>query len=188
MATRAVIDAAITFCEESLVLREKLDAFPTVSGTAEYDLDNPQGQQVARVLNVFVNGRLINPIPSDRPIQIDNTTPGQPTGYYTTRVDSMPQLCLSPIPNDVFSIVVEVALRPVRDTTVLQDDLYTFWLDTIVSGALSRLMGTPAQPFTDEMKAGQYGIVAAAGARKARVEGGFGRVKTSLRVYPRSFA
>ena len=187
MAVRAVVDSAIAFCEESLVLREKQDAFSTVANTVAYDLDAPVAQQVARVLNVWVDGTVIDPIPSEL-IGIVDTRSTKPTGYYTTRVDSQWQLNLSPTPDAAYSVVVEVALRPTRDAKIVQDDLYNLWIEPIVAGAVGRLMSTPQQPFSDPVTGEAKTLQATAGSRKARVEGTFGRVKSSQRVAPRPLA
>jgi len=187
LAARALVDSAIQFCDESLVLRQKLDAFSTVDGVGSYELDTPTNQQVSRVMKVWLDGVLIGPVPVDDAVPM--STPKQkPYAFYTTRVDSEFLLNLYPTPDKLYSIVVEAAMRPARDATSLEDDLFHLWVNPVVMGAMGILQSIPGQAFSEPTEGQRNSLMALALARKARIEGGFGRVRSTVRISPRAFA
>jgi len=186
LAVRSLVDSAIAFCEESLVLRQKLDDFSTVAETGAYALDAPVGQQVARVMKVWIDGRQITPVPTED--AIPDVPSQRPYAFYTTRADSEMLLNLFPTPNEVFMVTVEVALRPTRSATTFEDDLWNLWLEPVVTGAIGRVMLVPGNAFSDPATGSSNLGNALMLARKARIEGGFGRVKATVRIAPRVFA
>lgn len=186
MAIQAVVDYAIAFCEDSLVIRQKLDPVTTSPGTASYELDSPAGQQVARVLQVWVGQELIHVTASDAPAPVNPPT-GRPRACYTTRTDSTLELVLFPPPNAVYTVTVEAALRPVRDAAALEDDLYNLWVEAIRLGAIGQLMQVPGQAFSDPMRGMDMAARALQLSRKARIEGGLGRVRANHTVRANPF-
>lgn len=176
--TQAIVDSAIAFCDESMALRERLDAFWTVPGIALYELDTPSQQQVSRVLRVALDGAFLTPaLPNtSTPAQLS----GRPTHYETSRTGSVFELSLYSVPDAAYNVVAEVALRPLRDATQLEDDLMNLWVEPIVAGAVARAASIPGQPFTDLGKSQNAAVAAAVGARKARLEGSFGRMRGSV--------
>jgi hypothetical protein len=186
LAKQALQDAAIAFCEESLVIREKQN-FTTFANTSTYTLTSPTDQQPARVMNLWVDGVLILPSASDSVTAVSSTA-AQPVTYYTTRDSSVFLLNLYPQPDAVYTIIAEVAMRPIRAAASLQDDLFDLWIEPIVEGALARLMSMPGQSFTDQPASMAMRASSLSKARKARTEGGIGRVRASRRVTPNPFA
>jgi len=186
VAEQAILDAAIVFCEDSLVIRERFSAFNTDPGIADYGLTTPSDTQVARLLAVYVNGTQIPAWVSDPPPPAVGS--GAPTTYYTTRSDGVFKLELYPIPDRAYEITVEAALRPTRDAATLDSDLFGLWSDAVVSGAIGRLSSIPDQPFSDLARAGAAQLTAAFMGRKARTENGVGRVKGVSRVAQRPLA
>jgi hypothetical protein len=187
LAQQALLDAAIAFCEESQVIRARLDSFPTVNAQVGYTLVAPLGQQVARVLEVRVDGRPI-PMVMAEDVGMISDAVGRPMACYTDATDSTFELRLFPVPDGVYQVQVTAALRPTRDATEVEDDLFNLWSDALVSGALARLMAVPAQPFSNPALAGGYSVAALSAARRAKVEGSFGRVRGSTGVTQRPFA
>lgn len=194
MAAQAVVDAAIAFCEDSLVLRELIDPFPTVVGEASYELEAPSQQQVARVMEVWVDGYQLEAVPYEGLDALrgsaysDTPQTGQPRAFYTTRKGSELLLHVFPLPDKVQTLRVEAAMRPMRNARMLEDDLYNLWLEHIVAGALARIKSIPDMPFTDIAGAYALSMSATSMARRARIEGSYGRVKGNLTVRPRSFS
>jgi hypothetical protein len=187
LAQQALVDAAIVFCEESQVIRARLDGFSTVPDQVSYELDAPAQQQVARILEVRVDGRPI-PMVMAEDVGMISDAVGRPMACYTDATGSEFVLRLFPIPDGVYQVQVSAALRPSRDATSVEDDLFNLWSDALVSGALARLMAVPAQPFSNPALAGGYSVAALSAARKARVEGSFARVRGSTGVTQRPFA
>jgi hypothetical protein len=189
LAAQVLINAAIEFCESSLTLRQNLDSFNTVIGRVQYDLDPPSAQHdINRVMGVTLDGKeltagMAEAIRGDMP-----TAVAKPRGFYTDRTDSTFTLMLSPPPDEVYSVLVNVTLRPNRAATQLDDDLYNIWIDPIVSGAIARAMQIPDQPFTNPAQAQVLLDSAARQTVASRIEGNYGLVRGSMRVRPRSFA
>lgn len=186
---QSVLDSAIAFCEDSLVLREQLDDLATTAGASVYELDVPTQQSVARILTVTLDDQVLTPVPSEMVAAFDKRE-GKPVSYYTRRNGSVLELVFYPTPDKRYLISTQVALRPKRSATQLEDDLYELWLEPIVAGAVARIAAIPNQPFSDPMKAQSALTMASIGSRKARNEGAFGRVRGSLsmRITPRKFA
>lgn len=183
----ALVDSAIAFCTTSLVIREKLTSFQTVNGQGVYDPDVPPQQEITRLLSATVNGY---------PAKVDAVedtsyvlqTPGTPNTIYTTRVDSEFVLNAYPVPDGVYTVGVEVALRPTRTATVLQDDLLDLWVEPIVQGTLARLYSIPGQPFSDPATGEMMMLKSITGARKARIESTRNRTRGSLSIQMRPAA
>jgi hypothetical protein len=189
LAAQVLIDAAIEFCDSSLVLRQNLDTFNTVVGRVQYDLDAPSAQHdISRVLGVTLDDKelvagMAEAIRGDMP-----TAPAKPRGFYTDRTDSVFTLMLSPPPDEVYSVLVNVALSPARTATQLDDDLYNTWINPIVSSAIAQAMQIPGQPFSNPA---QSQILLNSVARQtvtSRIEGNYGFVRGSMRVRSRPFA
>jgi hypothetical protein len=189
LAAQVLIDAAIEFCDSSLVLRQNLDTFNTVVGRVQYDLDPPSAQHdINRVMGVTLDGKelvagMAEAIRGDMP-----TAPAKPRGFYTDRTDSVFTLMLSPPPDEVYSVLVNVALSPARTATQLDDDLYNTWINPIVSSAIAQAMQIPGQPFSNPAQAQILLNSVARQTVTSRIEGNYGFVRGSMRVRSRPFA
>lgn len=189
MVDQVLVNSAIEFAEASLTIRQNLDPFNTVVGKVEYDLDPPtRYHDINRVMGVTLDGKELQPglfeaIRNDLP-----TAAAKPRGFYTDRTDNTFTLRLSPPPDKVYSVIVSVTLRPARDTTYLDDDMYNIWIDPIVSGAIARALQIPDQPFTDLARAQDLLASAARQTVSSRIESNFGLVRGSMRVRSRPFA
>lgn len=186
LAHQAIVDSAISFCDDSMVLRERLDIQTTVVGQGAYELDAPAQQQIARVLEVWVNGVRLSAVAAEN-VNNDTILTGSPTHYYITRTGSEMLLNLYPAPAAAVTLSIEVATRPKRDATSLEDDLFNLWMDAIVAGALGRLMSTAGASFANPQLSLYYTSSASRMAGNARVEGSIGRVQSTQRVAPRAF-
>jgi hypothetical protein len=182
---QALIDAAVTFCEDSLVVRHRLDATTQRALADEVDLDLPANQSVARILGVWVNGNLIQPVLAEQ--AGDTVATGMPTAYYTRRNDSELQLLLYPTPDQPCRVAVEVALRPLRTAKLLEDELLDRWMPAVITGALALIRAIPDTPFSNPLAATLHARDAALLTAKARAEGAYGRVRGSQSVAMRPF-
>lgn len=185
---QALVDSAIAFCDESLVIRQFVQDQITIADTNFYTIADTTHETVARVLTVKIDGTAIAPVNSDDGALAITTEPGQPVRYYTTRVDSALKVILYPTPDKQYTLSMEVAWKPLRTAAQLQDDLLNVWVEPVVEGAVARLMATPAQPFTDQMAGAAKLLSAKSGARRARIESTSGRTRVSRYVRPRPFA
>lgn len=188
LVAQSLLNAAIEFCEATNVLRQNLDPFNTVVGQVQYDLDPPSSQHnICRVMSVNVDGKEMSPGMAE---VIRNDLPTQnsmPRGFYTDRTDSSFTLMLSPPPDKIYPVIVNVALRPAITATQLEDDLYNIWIDPLVNGAIARCMMVPDQPFTNYPMAQQLLKTAESQTTNSRIEGNYGLIRGSMRVRSRSF-
>lgn len=189
LAAQVLINSAINFCENSLTLRQNLTTFSTVIEQVQYALEPPTvHHEISRVMGVTLDGKeltagLTEALRGDMP-----TAKAKPRGFYTDRTDSNLTLMLSPPPDQVYSVVVNVVLRPTRAATMLDDDLYNTWIDPIVSDAIARAMQIPGQSFSNPAQAAALLSEAARLTLHARIEGNYGSVRGSMRIRYRPFA
>lgn len=189
LAAEVLINAAIEFCDATLTLRQNLTPLSTVIGQVRYDLEPPtSNHDISRVMGVTLDGKELSAgmaevIRNDLP-----TAVAKPRGFYTDRTDSVFALMLSPPPDKVYSVVVNVALTPARSATHLDDDLYNSWIDPIVAGAIARAMQIPGQSFTNFAQAKALLESAARQTVTSRIEGNYGFLRGSMRVRSRPFA
>ena len=184
---QAIVDAAIAFCEDSMVLREPLDLIQTEAGVDHYDLDAPPQQAVARVMDVYRDGVRLKSVLEDANRGTRTDRQSQPDSYRTTRAGSVFQLVLMPVPDRAYTVQVEAAMRPARGATQLEDDLLDRWVEAVSAGAISRLTAMPGQPYTSMETAAAYHAKAIWLANKARIEGSVGRMRGTQTVTPRPF-
>lgn len=187
MATQAIVDAAIQFCESTMVIRQHLDPIVLAAGQRTYDLDAPSQQEVARVMRAAVDGMEISLTPLAYET-MGTPSRGRPFALAVTRLDSYPEIQLAPIPDAEYTLVVDAALRPKRTATSVADDLWNLWLDAIVAGAVSAVQRIPSQPFSDPTGAAQRHAEFRSHISRARVDASMGKVQSALRVKARPFA
>lgn len=186
---QVLVNAAIEFAENSLTIRQNLDTFNTVIGISQYDLDPPtSNHDINRVMSVAVNGKELAPGMAEVIRNDLQTATATPRGFYTDRTDNTFTLRLSPPPDKVLPVVVAVTLRPARNATQLDDDMYNIWIDPIVAGAIARAMEIPDQPYTNFARAQELMMTSAKLTNTSRIESNYGLVRGSMRVRSRPFA
>lgn len=185
-AEQALVDAATSFCEDSLAIRQRLDTELTSNGNPEFDITAPPNQLVTRVLKVWVDGREIGSMPAES-VDDQRFVSSFPRAFYTLLDDSGLTALLYPVPDNSYTLIAEVALKPIRGARSLHTDLFNTWIDIILDGAKARLMSIPDQPYTNLSAAQNYLLMARVGARKARIEASLGRIRGTVRARPRPF-
>jgi hypothetical protein len=196
-AKQAIVDAAIEFCEKTLVIQETLDALDTIEDQTEYELRVGRHLAVCMVMRAWFKGQELQPIAQvdlrnvqayrDDVPDVDVTT-GPPSQYFHTRTN---HIGLYPIPDsdnaEADALTVRVATRPTRDATQLADELYENWVEAIASGALYRLHLTPDQTYSSGDRAAQRLTEFRQRMNRARIEAPRARVKGLLSVRMRAF-
>ena len=186
-ASQALVDSAIDFCNNAMVLRERLPASVTSPGVSEYDPTPSTFYRISRITKVWLDDRELTPIVS-QVVGVTPQTPQTPQCFFITRDGGDILLNLTPIPDAAYSLQVEAVLRPARGALQLDDGLFDIWMEPVLEGAKARLLATPDQPFSDPKAA----VLAASRAftltQKARVDGSYGRVLGGMRVTPIRFA
>lgn len=149
----AIRRSVIEFFSRSWLWKYLPDPVDLVAGEPVYDLEPPQGGSVVAVMNVIVNGQ---PIDNKTIEWLDRNVPLWRTerraSSYFTQVQS-DQVILAPVPdtNVTGGITMTLAIAPSATSKsfpawVVNNVNY---LETIVDGALYRLMLMPNKPWTD---------------------------------------
>lgn len=187
LAEQAVLDSAIEFCERSNALRYTVDQFPTVIGQSTYDIDVPTNHTFVRVVYLTVDGMDLTSHVTEK-LPTKDVSNSMPYRYYTTQNESELQLNLYPAPDAVYQVNMNIVLKPSYSARYVEDDLFNYWNDAIVAGALYRLKVVPGQPFSDPAGALYYDRRSKILCHQARLEGNIGRVVGSMDARPRPLA
>ena len=161
----AVREAAIEFCEETLLWSEDLTAINVVAATASYTLSPPSLSRLVAIDSVHhkatgaANSAYdpLDPIPQEHKDLVSTTAwrydSGTPTGYYHN--EEITPLFLHPIPdtNATSGLLVRVHLIPSEDCTTLEDFLWNQYQDVLTAGAKGLLFSQKAMPWYDTTEA-----------------------------------
>jgi hypothetical protein len=188
LAHQAVVDSAIHFCDTTLATTVDLDPANVLVGVRDYELDLPSQQELAQVVRVWLNDRLLSPVPSYEVARAD-ILDGHPRYYFSRDIDEVLNVRLFPSPDKEFlaGLVVRVATKPKRNATQVHSALFNEWAEVIVDGALARIHDVPGQAFTNESKSMMLYQKFRARMNGARITALHGRTVSSMTVTMRGF-
>jgi hypothetical protein len=153
--------SVIELCEKAAVYQAELDPVTTVANVFEYDLEPPAGSVVHKVLWVTHKGREIEPITTQlleqrKPRWRETGYEGTPE-YYVKVSQSL--LHLVPVPSETIasSTILRAQLKPSQSSQSSDDELMSDYRETIIYGALYRLLRLPSKDWTDYAGAQVYG-------------------------------
>lgn len=184
VATNAIRNTVIDFCERTRIWRETLPGTAVVAGQKSYPIAPPTDTRVIEVVSASIDGSAIFAASAD---ELDRSQPGWRTGgaaqSYTVEDAETLLLSSSPEASTGAGLVLRVALKPTRAASECADVLFEDWLPQIAAGALFRLMTTRDQPYTDPAAAKLHGSIYTAGLNDAleRVRQGHARVQAFVR-------
>lgn len=187
-AVDALRNACFDFCRRSLWWTERQDIENYVSGTGEYQLMAPPGAVIVAVQSVNLDGeRVVAPAATE---DVDRMIPGgwTSTGPIQTFVQTRPDaLQFIPAPNKNGTFACIAAYAPSRTTLSVPEGLFTYYLETIVQGALSKLKRMPGQSWTDPAAAVAYERLFLLGVNAALLERNRGPMRAGMRADPIPF-
>ena len=200
---RAVRNAAIEFCQETLLWTLALDRINVVADTKTYTLTIPPAQsgQIVLVDDVKykVNGadddqfRTLDPI-SKISENINSSGSWQwheatEPGYYYVEEDSNTTLILYPIPTvaSASGLLVTPTLKPTLAATTVADFLYNQHLKAIRLGALAYLFDIDGMPWSNPQKAERNRVLFRSAINSAKWLKITGATKRPLQVRHRRF-
>lgn len=187
-AIQALIDTCIEFADKSLVLRENLDQITLVPNLTQYELDLPTtSHQIARILNVTTEGRDLIPVLQEDIPRLNHGQVGKPSHYFTSRAENEFLLNIWPSPDERTRCIVHAAIKPTRDATQVDDELYNSWADTIICGALAKIYSTPNENFMDYNYSRTLRDKFLREVSMARNESYYGKVRGNQSVKMRTF-
>lgn len=167
----SVRSAAIEFCQRSEAYQIDLDPVTTVDRIYEYDLDSPRGTSVQKILWATHQGRDLEPVTTTLleqrlPRWREKGQEGVPKFFVQ---QSSKTFHLAPVPATkvVNGTIVRAVLKPTFESTACDDDVMTDYRDTIINGALFRLLRMPNKEWSDLTSAAVYGQLFNQGVEEA---------------------
>ena len=203
IVVNAIRNAAIEFCQKSLVWRQELDPVNVYQGQDVYDLDGmPGGSVIERILTLYYLGRKLTPQGMDAldakrklaAVSKAASVSGNPTDLtYVPPVvteygqNSPTQVVLYGMPDGNFigGLVMNCVLMPARTSLGIDSSVTDRYLDGIVQGAKARLMLIPKKPWSDAALAAYHKGEAHKILSNAKAEAaqGFGRAPIRVAMY-----
>ena len=166
--------AVIELCERASVFQAELDPLTTVGNIYEYDLEAPSGTAVQKILWITHEGKDLEPLTStllEQRIPKWREGNGVPE-YYVQQGSALVWLAPIPTATGVSSTIVRAVLKPTHTSSACDDGVMNDYRDTIINGALFRLLRIPNKEWTDLQGASVYGSLFNEGTmiaeRKAR--------------------
>ncbi len=167
----SIRSAIIELCEKAAVYQQELDPITTVANIYEYDFEPPSQTSVHKILWVTHDGKDLEPISTSlieqrRPDWRKSDYYGKPE-YYIKQSQSL--FWLVPVPSEtkVSSTIMRAQLKPTHASTACNTEVMDDYRDTIVNGALFRLLRTPSKEWTDYNGAQVYASMFAQGIAEA---------------------
>ena len=189
VATNAIRNACIEFCEKSDYIIHTHDPITILPRVSAYQLDLPCGTTVSRVIASWV-GNLPITFKSQEDLQriypLDWRQMGGRPQYITQDVPD--EVIVAPFSDyqmdDGLKLIV--ALKPTRSSTTV-DKLYERWAEHIGFGARARLYDTPNQPYYDPAQAVKFRTWFESAIGEAKMERNRGLTRNVTRVRPPRF-
>lgn len=188
---QAIRASAIELCVETHCWSDVLDPIPLQDGVSEYDVDAPNGARVVTVREVWTANQQLQPVDmialQERVPNWQSATSSIPTYYNTTSEPSV--LRVYPIPNSDAAayLTIRAAFAPTLAATTLPDSMLNKYLETVVAGALSRLMFAPSKSWSNPQLAAYYSGEFSKGVVRAKTDTIHEKTQGSLTVKPIRF-
>lgn len=147
--------AAIAFCENSLVWTYEHPPVSMLAGTASYGFVPPAGAVVHAIIQAEIDGREIDSLTAEADIQAANCRNQMGTPEYVLGGATL--LTLVPIPGAAGTLMMTVALKPSPDANGIEDSIFNEYREAIIHGALARLTLSPKKPYTNAQLAQYHG-------------------------------
>jgi hypothetical protein len=196
VAEHAILNAAIDFCEQSGILQATLTPISTLQGERQYALTLPATTELVGIKRAWFKGSELIPVATEAvgtPDAWRATVPGvdpqraDPQAFYQIARSAI-GLYPRPLTSEADVLTVRAAIKPTREATELDDELFNDWVETVAAGALERLHSTPGVAYTDAAKAADRRLQFVIGVSKAKHIATFGRTRGELSVTMRPFA
>lgn len=169
LITNNIRSAVVELCERASVYQAELDPVTTVSNIYEYDLESPAGTSVRRILWITHQGNDLEPLTTtllEQRIPKWRTEASVPE-YFIQQNSATFIVAPVPATTTVGSTVVRAVLRPTHNSTACDNDVMNDYRDTIINGALFRLLRIPNKDWSDLQSASIYGQLFNQGVEQA---------------------
>jgi hypothetical protein len=187
-------DSAIEACERTLAWRYEQPAIRLTPGVYEYPYTNPTGTEVHAFLTANVNGERVDPVTLE---QLTIAYPDWPSTDPNKRAD--PRLIcqldpdnfvLAPIPDASknYDLKMIVALKPLRDASAMDKNVFDDLENVIMHGALQHLLVLPDKNWSDRELATYHAKQYLSKITERRARANLGAARASMSVQMRPFA
>ncbi len=188
VAIKEIRNSAIELCRHAPIWTDLIDGIETDADDAQVELDAliPTDSSIHKVLSLTNGGREMTPevVSSFHRFDSRYSVPGRPRVY----VSPAPNLVVvSPIPDGVYELKAAVSLTPTGAAEVVDDDVFSVWGQTMVNGALHRLMRYTSTPWGNPDLSAYYGQLFQADKSRARRESVTTHSAMSRTIKPVSF-
>jgi hypothetical protein len=144
--------AARELCEDSDCWRVTLENTVVVANQGEVELSLPTGTTLHRPIVLNFDGERLEPysvalLDKDDPDWRQN--PGTPK-YWMRSNANLDAIRLAPVPDATTTqnaLLGEVAVKPSRDATAVEEIFLDRFQNTLINGALARLLSVPSAPW-----------------------------------------
>lgn len=187
LLTRAYVDAARDFCQQSQWLKTTIIG-QTEPDVRQYDLGQDDFREIVNISAMA--GKQENPV-QEWPIVASDSTqwdwnlpPDCPVRYcYIPEA----QMALDPVPKKVYGLTVGVIIQPKLGVTKIPTSLVSKWDAEIRAGALATLFSIPNEPWTNPSFSEKYAREYRAGISNAKADAQRQYNTGSVRARPRRF-
>jgi hypothetical protein len=172
VALNAVRNAAIEFCERTLIWQFDVDAMLAIKDVSTYEIDASAGVKFVDVMFGYYDDKLLVPRATDELTRLFRwkdwrTMKGEPA--YITRLTAK-EVIVVPTPDKAGpKISVRAAFAPTRDASGVGVDVFENYVEIVCHGARARLYNTPGQPYYDKNSALEFDRRFRAGISEVRV-------------------
>lgn len=149
---RSMRNAAIELAQKAECMRWELEGDLAIAGIPDTELSVPTDMVMMHPISLRYNGKNILPL-SVRMLDVDNVSWREESSDVPTnwipRQNAISTVRLYPIPSVTGTITGEVAIKPSRDATGLEEVFMDRFMTYIIDGALGRLLAIPSAPWFD---------------------------------------
>ncbi len=181
-AEHAVRQAATEFCDRTDAWTLDLDEMLTVAGETDYEMEVDSQSTVTRLLRVRIGGIDVPMVRRGNSAGIEYS-PAQ----VAMAVDRSTLRILAAPAVDNVPVLVSVALSPSPRAERIDDTVARPHANSIVYGALSRLLMMPGKPFTDMRAAQTFEAKFTEAINTARTRAFYANAHAPARVVPSYF-
>lgn len=189
MAEQAIRDAAIEFCQRSMVWTHIADPQSIVASNAIYDIEPPSGATLVEIKSIKVSNQTapLDPMSID---QLDQEYPdwrtatGEPFAF--TQVEDA-EFILAYVPDTSIDDGLQITLtvQPARNSTGIPEWINNRYQEVILAGAKARLMRKQGTAWYNPQQAADYRSEFDSGIAGAKEDSTLSSVRAAVRTTSR---
>ncbi|GAA4647918.1 hypothetical protein GCM10023116_01800 [Kistimonas scapharcae] len=159
VAKRAIKNATIQFCDEAEAYIHRPDPLTPVANLPELEFSLPEHTRLAKIHVLSYRSSALKPTSE---MMLDSRAPGwqqevgTPQAFYQMSQRSA-RIVPTPEKTEALTVQATLALAPTQRAEGVDDDFADQYYETLIAGALSRILGMQNQPWSNPQQAMVYG-------------------------------